>query len=114
MPDSLEARRLLEILYQGRTDGHLQTLIRTFTNDNFSVNVPIAVVAGGQLIRGQLAPPERFATDIEAFLERLIQQANIGGENPPSSEEDVLRWRNAVIEIFKGSFLERVTRERRL
>jgi hypothetical protein len=114
MPDSLEARRLLQILHQGRTDGHLQNLIRAFTNDSFSVNVPIAVVAGGQLIRGQLATPERFATDIETFLERLIQHANIGGDNPPSSEEDVSRWRQAVIEVFKGSFLQRVTRERRL
>jgi hypothetical protein len=116
MPDSLEARRLLEMIYQNRVDGPLQVLIRSFTGEHFWLSVPMAVVAGGQLIRGQLSRPEDFAQHLEKSIEKIVSRTNFTNEagKSASSEEELNGWRQGLIDGLKGRFTSRVARERQL
>ena len=112
---SLEARRLTAIQQALEPDSFLQTLISLSTGDLVSFDTPIAMLVGGSLVRGRIAPPESFARHLDAQLERFANTAVINVKVADGQDRDAIvdQIRRGLVRGFSNAFIRGVEARRK-
>jgi hypothetical protein len=101
-PLSAESRRLDFILRHLGWDGLLSTLADWVRLPESGVGVPVTLIVDGFLVRGVLAPSDRFAQDADTKIAKGMESANITGS---VSEEHSERVRAQLAQDIRGASL---------
>src|ERR1700683_3019120 len=110
-PLSAESRRLDFMLRHLGWDGLLSTLADWVRLPESGVGVPVTLIVDGFLVRGVLAPSDRFAQDADTKVANGMESANITGS---VSEEHSQRVRAQLAQDIRGaSLLEQLAKSGR-
>lgn len=99
--ESIEARRLAEVLSRLRGDGLLQGWLELLINA-LTLNIPINLAVDGQVFRGYIASTETAAAHLDSQLANWISLAEV--ETSDSSESAAADVKAKLQESLAGRF----------
>ena len=77
--EEFQERRRLEFGAPPAGDSELLLLLRLFTGPLSGARIPLHLLVGGTMVRGELASSEDFGSHLDASLRAIAQQATSEG-----------------------------------
>ncbi|MFP5345527.1 MAG: hypothetical protein ACLGIA_00635 [Actinomycetes bacterium] len=102
--ESVEARRLAEILARLGGDALLQGLLELLTGGSIRANLSLGVVVDGAVLRGRLASTETAAAELDDRVNEWLQRAELDVQG--LGADDTAEVRRRIVAALQGRFTQ--------